>query len=330
MRTYFTRKIVTYVITFFVAVTLDWGIPRMMPGNPILGFLAKFNLQPDAAKYDYSYYFKAFGFNHPLWYQYLQFWSAIFHGDFGISLYYFPTPVLTVIRHALPYTLALMIPAIILSYVLGNRLGAIAARRRILDNTALPLGYLLTGTPYQWLALLLAFALGTVSHLFPFSGGFSYNLVPTFSWTFIASLLDHWFLPFFTLFLVQLGGWAIGMRNLIIYELESDYAHYLEALGSPGRLIRKYAYRNAMLPQLTGLAISLGTFVAGQVLTEIVFNYPGVGSLIVTAIQNSDYFLLQGIFLFIILGVLIANFVIDIVYVVVDPRTRISMQGGQG
>jgi peptide/nickel transport system permease protein len=117
------------------------------------------------------------------------------------------------------------------------------------------------------------------------------------------------------------------MRNLIIYELESDYAHYLEALGAPSRLVRKYAYRNAVLPQLTGLALALGTVVGGAVVTEIVFHYPGVGSLILTAIQNSDYFLLQGIFLFIIIGVLVANFVIDIVYVVVDPRTRVSMQG---
>jgi peptide/nickel transport system permease protein len=324
---YLTRKLVTYLITFVIAVTVDWGIPRMMPGNPIDAFLSKFNLQPGAAKYDYSYYFKAFGLNHPLWVQYLNFWQALFHWNLGISLYYFPTPVVTVIRQALPYTLSLLVPAIVLSYIVGNRLGALAARRRILDNTVLPLGYLLTGTPYQWLALLLAFLLASANHIFPFSGGFSFSLVPTWSWTFFFDLVKHWVLPFLTLFLVSLGGWAIGMRNLIIYELESDYAHYLEALGAPSRLVRKYAYRNAVLPQLTGLALALGTVVGGAVVTEIVFHYPGVGSLILTAIQNSDYFLLQGIFLFIIIGVLVANFVIDIVYVVVDPRTRVSMQG---
>jgi peptide/nickel transport system permease protein len=124
------------------------------------------------------------------------------------------------------------------------------------------------------------------------------------------------------------GGWAIGMRNMIIYELESDYSHYLEALGAPRRLVRKYAFRNAVLPQLTGLALQLGVIVAGALVTEIVFSYPGVGLLILNAINNEDFFLLQGAFLFIIVGVLIANFVIDIVYVLVDPRTRTGMMQG--
>jgi peptide/nickel transport system permease protein len=127
--------------------------------------------------------------------------------------------------------------------------------------------------------------------------------------------------------LVMFGGWAIGMRNMIIYELEADYSHYLETLGAPRKLVRKYAFRNAMLPQLTGLALQLGVVVAGALATEIVFSYPGIGYLILQAIQNKDYFLLQGCFLFIIVGVLLANFAIDIVYVIVDPRTRLGMQG---
>ena len=125
------------------------------------------------------------------------------------------------------------------------------------------------------------------------------------------------------------GGWAIGMRNLIIYELEADYAHYLDSLGAPQRLIRRYAFRNAMLPQVTGLALQIGAVVAGNLVTEIVFSYPGLGSLVLNAIQNEDYFLIHGICLFIIVGVLLANFIVDIVYVVVDPRTRIGMQGGE-
>ncbi len=150
---------------------------------------------------------------------------------------------------------------------------------------------------------------------------------PSFSLAFIASLLYHWFLPFISLFLGMFGGWAIGMRNMIIYELEADYSHYLEALGAPRKLIRKYAFRNAVLPQLTGLALQLGVIVSGALATEIVFSYPGIGFLILQAIQNKDYFLLQGCILFIIVGVLLANFAIDIVYVLVDPRTRAGMQG---
>ena len=130
-----------------------------------------------------------------------------------------------------------------------------------------------------------------------------------------------------SLFLVMFGGWAIGMRNMIIYELEADYSHYLEALGAPRKLVRKYAFRNAILPQLTGLALQLGVIVSGALATEIVFSYPGVGYLILQAIQNQDYFLLQGCFLFIIIGVLLANFAIDLAYILVDPRTRLGMQG---
>jgi peptide/nickel transport system permease protein len=151
--------------------------------------------------------------------------------------------------------------------------------------------------------------------------------MPSFSWSFVWSLLQHWILPFASLFIVQFGGWAIGMRNMIIYELEADYSHYLEALGAPRKLVRSYAFHNALLPQITGLALQLGAIVGGALATEIVFSYPGIGFLILQAIQNHDYFLLQGSCLFIIIGVLLANFLIDLAYVLVDPRTRVGMQG---
>jgi peptide/nickel transport system permease protein len=164
-------------------------------------------------------------------------------------------------------------------------------------------------------------------HVLPFSGAYSYAMMPSLSWPFVGSLFVHWILPFASLFLVQFGGWAIGMRNMIIYELEADYSHYLEALGAPRRLVRDYAFRNAILPQITGLALQLGAIVGGALATEIVFAYPGIGYLILQAIQNHDFFLLQGCFLFVIIGVLLANFLIDIAYVLVDPRTRAGMQG---
>ena len=150
---------------------------------------------------------------------------------------------------------------------------------------------------------------------------------PEWSTQFVGSFLYHWVLPFLALFLVAFGGWAIGMRNLIIYELEADYSHYLASLGAPNKLVRKYAYRNALLPQITGLALALGAVVAGAIVVEIVFSYPGLGTLTLQAIQNRDYFLIQGIFLFVIIGVLIANFCIDVAYVIIDPRTRVGMLG---
>ena len=329
MRRYLMRKLIIYILTFFVAATIDWILPRLVSGNPISILLSKMSLQPGTYSATYKVYMNAFGFNRPWWKQYLTFWTALFHGNLGISIYQFPKPVTSVIADYVLFTLALLIPAILLAYFAGNRVGAMAARRKLLDNTVLPVGYLLTATAYPWLALLLAFLLaaGGIGHFFPISGGFSYGLLPSWTWTFVWSLITHWVLPFLTLFLVAFGGWAIGMRNLIIYELESDYAHWLQALGSPPRLVRRYAYRNAALPQLTGLAMALGTFVAGQIVTEVVFNYPGLGLVFYNAITNSDVFLMQGVFLILIIGVLIANFAIDIVYVLVDPRTRVSMMG---
>jgi peptide/nickel transport system permease protein len=327
MRQYFGRKLLIYFITFFLAVSIDWLIPRFMPGNPVQGMIARANLSAESAKMIYSYYMQAFGLNIPIWQQYLNFWIAIFHGDFGTSIWLFPEPVIKIIRDAVPYDILLLLPAILVSWFAGNHFGAFAARSKWLDNTILPIGYILTATPYMWLGILLAWALGIVVHIFPFSGAYAYSMMPSFTWGFIWSLAVHWVLPFLSLFLVMFGGWAIGMRNLIIYELESDYSHYLLALGTPRKLVRKYAFNNAVLPQVTGLALQLGVIVAGALVTEIVFSYPGIGYLILQAIQNEDYFLLQGCFLFIIIGVLLANFAIDVVYVLVDPRTRIGMQG---
>jgi peptide/nickel transport system permease protein len=322
VRRYLARKLLIYLLTFFVAVTIDWAIPRLMPGDPISGLISRLQADPTAAQEMHGYFTKSFGLDEPLWRQYLNFWAGLAHGDLGPSIAYVGS-----IRAAIPYTLALLVPAIVLSYIAGNRVGALAARRKVLDNTALPAAYLLTATPYMFLALMLAYFFAFRWQVFPVSGAYDFSLQPEWSVEFVRSFVVHWFLPFLTLFLVSFGGWAIGMRNLIIYELEADYANYLQALGAPNRLVRKYAYRNAVLPQMSGLALALGAVVGGALVTEIVFGYPGVGTLIITAIQNRDYFLLQGIFLFIILGVLIANFVVDIAYVIVDPRTRTGLQG---
>jgi peptide/nickel transport system permease protein len=315
------------MVTFFVGVTVDWAIPHLMPGDPVQLYLAKFSLQPGGYAPLYKTMAQAFGTNLPLWDQYLHFWSGLFHGDLGVSIYDFPARVTTLITGAVPYTLALLVPAIVLSYIVGNRLGALAARRKALDNTVLPIGYLFQATPYPWLALAMPFLFGAVWHLFPLSGGYDQGTLPQFSWAFVTNLLYHWVLPFLTVFLVSVGGWAIGMRNLVIYELENDSSRYLRTLGGTERLVRRYAYRNASLPQLSGLALALGVVIGGNIVAEIAFHYPGLGSLIYNAIADQDFFLLQGIFIFIVIGVLIANFVIDLIYLVVDPRTRLSMQG---
>ncbi len=329
MRGYLARKTLVYGLTFVVAVTLNWLIPRLMPGDPVQRMVARAAVQhPETIASMTEYYERTFGLDLPLWQQYLNYWAALFRGDLGTSVWLFPAPVSQVVLDAVPYTLGIMIPAILLSFVVGNSVGAMAARSRWLDNVALPVGYLITAMPYMWLAILLAWGFGVALGWFPVAGGYDFGLVPQWSWSFAGDLLQHWVLPFLSLFLVSLGGWAIGMRNLIIYELESDYANYLAALGAPPRLIRKYAFRNAQLPQITGLALQLGTILGGALVTEIVFAYPGLGKLVLSAIQNQDFFLLQGTLLFVVIGVLVANFVIDIVYVLVDPRTRTGLTGG--
>jgi peptide/nickel transport system permease protein len=330
VRRYFGRKLLTYGLTFFVAVTINWLIPRFMPGDPVQSMIARAGLRAGAAEAMAGYYTRAFGLDVPLWEQYVNFWAAVLQGDLGVSIWLFPQPVTGILLRGIPYSLALLLPAVLLSWWAGNRFGAFAARNRLLDNTVLPLGYILRAMPEMWLGILLAWLLGIKLGIFPIAGAYAFSLQPDWSWVFLRSLVRHWFLPFASLFIVYFGGWAIGMRNLIIYEYEADYARYLQALGAPRRLIRRYAFRNAVLPQITGLALQLGVVVGGALVTEIVFAYPGLGHLIFEAIRNQDYFLLQGAVLFIVVGVLIANFLIDIAYVIVDPRTRVGVMGGGG
>lgn len=328
MGLYLIRKLGIYFATFVVAVSVNWAIPRLMPGDPVDRMIARASVaHPEAIGPMRDYYEGIFGLDLPAWQQYLNYWAELLQGNLGVSVWLFPAQVSDTLWQAVPYTLSLMLPAILLSWLIGNKVGALTARRKWLDNTLLPVGYLLSATPYMWVAILLVWVLGINLDWFPVAGGYDFSLRPTWTLAFMLNLVTHWFLPFLSLFIVALGGWAIGMRNVIIYELEADYANYLEALGAPHRLVRRYAYRNALLPQITGLALQLGTVLGGALVTEVVFAYPGLGYLILQAIQNQDFFLLQGALLFVVIGVLVANFIIDLAYVVVDPRTRTGMQG---
>jgi peptide/nickel transport system permease protein len=203
---YLLRKVFIYLVTFFVAVTIDWAIPRFMPGDPIEGLLSRMQAQPEAAEHLSGYYTEAFGLDVPLWKQYLNFWVALFHGDLGLSIASYPTPVSELIMGALPYTLALLVPAIVLSFWAGNKVGALAARRKVLDNTVLPAGYVLTATPQMWLAMILAWLFATTLALFPVTGAYSFAMQPEWSLEFARSFLHHWILPFSALFLVAFGG----------------------------------------------------------------------------------------------------------------------------
>lgn len=327
MKKYLTKKVIIYLFTFFIAVTIDWAIPRFMPGDPISMLLSRFEGMEGGREIIEAQITSSFGLDKPMLEQYANFWGSLFKGDLGTSIYMFPKPVGEIIAQAIVYDLILLLPAILLSWVIGNNLGAYSGVNKIADNTMMPFFYFLTSSPYFWFAVVVAFVFGVQLGWFPISNAYSATIEPGFNLAFIGDFLHHWFLPFFTLFLVQLGGWAIGMRNMIIYEMGSNYSKYMESLGASDNLIRKYAFRNGVLPQVSGLAIQLGTIVAGAMTTEIVFSYPGLGYLMLKAIVNQDYFLVQGCFLFLVIFMLCANFIVDIVYMLIDPRVRFSFSG---
>ncbi|AFK22154.1 ABC transporter permease [Pyrococcus sp. ST04] len=325
---YLKRKIVIYLLTFLFAVTLNWLLPRLMPGNPIeIMINSALGLSPQERQTLLQFYENLYGLNKPLYVQFISFWKSLLTGNLGYSILY-RAPVSELIKHALPYDIAILFPAIVLSWIVGNWLGALAGKNKKYDKYVMPLFYFLASIPYFWFAMLLVYVVGVKLEWLPYQGAYSPDLVPSLSIGFIVDFLKHWILPFLSLFIVMIGSWAIGMRNMIIYELEADYVRYLEALGASEKLMTKHAYRNAILPQVTGLALQLGLMVAGAIATEIVFNYPGVGVLLMRAALSQDYFLLQGGFLMIVIAVLVANFVIDIVYALIDPRVRVSYTEG--
>lgn len=326
-RKYLMRKTFVYLITFLFAVTLNWLLPRLMPGNPIEGMMAQAGSGGSVSDALVRFYERLYGLDQPLWRQFINFWSSLFHGDLGYSILY-RAPVSDIIKHALPYDIVILLPAIVLSWLVGNWLGALAGKNKMYDRYAMPVFYFLASMPYFWFAMLLVYVVGVELGWLPYQGAYDPSLVPSLSLSFVGDFLKHWILPFLSLFTVMIGSWAIGMRNMIIYELEADYVRYLEALGGSERLLTKHAYRNAILPQVTGLALQLGLMVAGAIATEIVFNYPGIGVLIMNAALSQDYFLLQGAFLMVVIAVLLANFLIDIIYAFIDPRVRASYTEG--
>ncbi len=324
MGKYIGKKFVIYLITFVLAVTINFIIPRMMPGDPIQSLLSRFSGMEGGREILENQLTLLFNLDQPLWQQYLNFWKSIFTGDFGISIIQFPTPVIDIIQRAIIYDMVVLLPAIILSWIAGNKLGAFSGVNKKVDDLSMPFFYFLSSSPYFWLAGVVAFFFGVVIGWFPISGAYSSTASPSFSLGFLINFLHHWFLPFFTMFLVQLGGWAIGMRNMIIYERSSNYSKYMGALGASDKLIRKYGFRNGVLPQVTGLALRIGRIVGGAITVQVVFNYPGLGRMMLDAVLNQDYFLLQGIFLAIVTMVLAANFIVDIIYMFIDPRVRLS------
>ncbi|GAB6898800.1 ABC transporter permease [Kineosporia succinea] len=324
---YLLRKLLFYAVAVWAAVTLNFAIPRLLPGNPVDILLAKLQARGATVTPESRAAYSALlggDSDESLPQQYWTYLVNLVHGDLGVSVTYFPGKVTDVISTSMPWTIALVGIATIIAAVLGIGLGAIVGWRpgTWLDS-AVPATTILAAVPYFWLALVLVYLLARVLGWFPSQGGYDVVLSPGLNGPFISSTIRYGFVPALTIVLASLGGWMLGMRNMMVSTLSEDYVLTARAKGLPERTImRNYAARNAVLPSIAGFAISLGFVVSGSVVTEQVFSYPGIGSKLLSAVQNNDYALMQGIFLYITLAVLGANLVVDLLYGLIDPRTR--------
>lgn len=320
------RRASFYLVALWAAVTLNFLIPRLMPGNPAEAMLAR--LHGKASPQAIHALEILFGVNthESLWMQYLHYLGNLLQGNLGISVTYLPTPVSEVITRDLFWTLTLVGVTLVISFVIGTLLGALVAWRHgsTLDTILPPMFTFLSAIPYFWLALIFLYVFGFTLGWFPIYGGYdANNTTPGFSLDFILSALEHAVLPAFTIIIGSIAGWILGMRNTMITTLSEDYVLMAEAKGlSDRRIMLTYAARNAILPNITSFALSLGFVVSGALLTEIVFSYPGIGYALLQAVENHDYSLIEGIFLLIVIAVLAANFLADLAYVALDPRVR--------
>ena len=262
--------------------------------------------------------------------QFFVYISNVFKGDLGLSYSQYPKPVIEIIKESLPWTLAIQAPTIILGWIVGNLLGAFAAYKRgIFDKVFFPCAMFLNGVPFFVFGMLLVALFSITLGWFPAMGAYSPDIPElTFNWNCIKSVGFYYILPFFSVFPILLSGQATGMRSMSIYELGTDYMKYAKWLGLREGKIISYVFRNAMLPQLTGLAQSLGAMVGGALITEMIFSYPGLGMAMLTAIQQNDYATIQGCTLMISTCVLVANFAVDVLIAVFDPRVKAGLQMG--
>ena len=327
---YLIPRIIQFLTIIFVGITITFIIPRLSPTDPVEAqismMVARGNtLDAQSVESMRAALTDLYGLSGTPIEQYVAFWGRLLHGDLGPSLGNFPTPVSEMIGQALPYTLGLLIPALIISWLFGNFFGALSSYYpgnnplkviEVLGQTARPI-------PYYIVALVLLVVFGFYIPLFPFSGAYPIGTHPNFSLDFILTYLYHAALPAATLILVGFGGWFVGMKSLTSNIISEDYVVYAETAGlKKNRILTQYIMRTAMLPQLTGLAMSLGTVFSGALIMEIVFGYPGIGSLTMVAVFRNDYSMIMGIAVYSIIGVAAAVFLMDLLYPLFDPRVR--------
>jgi peptide/nickel transport system permease protein len=329
---YVLKRIGVFLIIVWLAATLSFLLPRLAPVNPIREKLLQAVSFGGAGKTDMETVVKnyeaKFGLDQPLWRQYVYYLFDMARFDFGISISNFPSRVIDIIMSALPWTIGLLLVSTLVAFVVGTILGALAAwpQTPIIVNLLLTPLITLSSIPFYILGLILVYLLAFSLKWFPLSGGYNQFTIPSLNWAFMMDVLHHSILPALSIVLASIGSWAIGMRGMIISGLGEDYITFAEAKGLKEReIFYHYALRNALLPQTTSLALSLGYIVSGAVLVEVVFGYPGVGTVLYQAIRLFDYFVIYGVVMILILAIGLATLVIDLLYPLLDPR--ITYQG---
>jgi len=323
---YFGKKMVWFFITLIVAFLLNFILPRLMPGDPVAVITQRATqgmTSAAAVQQVYKDYQELFGTNKPMLTQFILYLKNLAHGNLGVSFSQYPRPVADIIRASIGWTIGLQFPAIIIGWLIGNMLGALAAYLKGgYDKVLLPASIFASSLPAFGMAVIILVIFGVTLKWFPTSGGYGFDMIPNFSWGFIWSVIVHYQMPFWSIVLIIIGGQAIGMRSMCIYELNADYVKYSRFMGIKDWKIVRYVFRNAMLPQITGLALAIGTIVGGALVAEIIFSYPGLGSTTLAAVVGGDYPLISATTLIITLMVLIATFTIEILYGFIDPRIK--------
>jgi peptide/nickel transport system permease protein len=327
---YLVPRLVQYFAVIFIGVTVTFIIPRLAPTNPVesqIGLMTSSgqSVDPTAIEHLRESLTEMYGLSGSPIDQYFAFWGRLFSGDLGPSLSSFPTPVSELVGQAMPWTLGIVVAAALITWILGNMLGVVASyypnsrALGVVDVTS----QAVRPIPYYVVAIVLLVAFAHTLPFFPFAGAYSRGVSPSWTPAFIADYLYHATLPALTLIMVGFGGWFLGMRALTSNVISEDYVVYAETAGiRPRRVLSHYVTRNAMLPQVTGLAMELGSVFSGALIMEVVFGYPGIGTLSLQAVQRNDYSLMMGVTLYSIIGVATAVLIIDLLYPLLDPRVR--------
>jgi peptide/nickel transport system permease protein len=323
---YVVRRVGVFLLVIWAAATINFAIPRLSPADPIKEALLKVtSMGAGQAGMDVltRTFAARFGLDQPVWKQYLNYLTDLAQGNLGFSISYFPANVGEMIVIALPWTIVLVGLATVLTFAIGTVLGAFMAWSHVPGVVKVLGPPLLTmsAIPYYLLGLILIYVFAFLTKTFPLGGGYSVGLAPDWSPAFLIDASKHSILPALSIVLADLGGWALGMRGMMVTVQGEDYMTLAEAKGlNPGRIFLRYGVRNAILPQITSLALSMGRVVSGAILVEIVFSYPGVGNLLYQAIRSFDYFVIYGVAFMVIVAIGLATLILDLLLPVLDPR----------